>query len=139
VPHDRRLREGSDANIEHLVVAADAVYVVDANNLAGSLTTAGDQLRIDGRDRAKRLAWVRRQADEVAAALSHLEVPAPVRPCCASPVRRGRRGCSSPMVSCSPPPDTVTQVVTLPGLLVDAQRDRITDLLAWAFPPAVST
>jgi Nuclease-related domain len=53
VPHDRRLREGSDANIDHLVVAADAVYVVDAKNLAGSLTTAGDQLRIDGRDRAK--------------------------------------------------------------------------------------
>jgi 2-keto-4-pentenoate hydratase len=139
VPHDRRLREGPDANIEHLVVAADAVYVVDANNLAGSLTTAGDQLRIDGRDRAKLLAWVRRQADEVAAALSHLEVPAPVRAvlCLTGAARpAGVQFIDGVLLTT---PDTVTQVVTLPGLLVDDQRARIADLLAWAFPPAVST
>jgi hypothetical protein len=29
-------------------------------------------------------------------------------------------------------------VITLPGLLVDDQRARIADLLAWAFPPAVN-
>src|SRR4051812_31457269 len=72
VLHDRRLRQGSEANIDHLVVAADAVYVVDAKNLAGSLTTAGDQLRVDSRDRSKLLDGVRHQVDEVAAALSRL-------------------------------------------------------------------
>ena len=46
VLHDRRLREGSDANIDHLLVAADAVYVIDAKNLGGSLAAGSAQLRM---------------------------------------------------------------------------------------------
>ncbi|MGY1728825.1 NERD domain-containing protein [Geodermatophilus sp. SYSU D01062] len=139
VLHDRRLRAGSDANIDHLVVAADAVYVVDAKNLAGSLTTAGDQLRVDGRDRTALLDGVRRQADEVVAALRRLGVPAPVRAalCLTGAARPAGVQFAGGVLLTTP--DTVSQVVTLPGLLADDQRARIADLLAWAFPPAASS
>ena len=138
VLHDRRLREGSDANIDHLVVAADAVYVVDAKNLAGALTTTGDQLRIDGRDRAKLLDGVRRQADEVAAAVSRLGVTAPVRAvlCLTGTARPAGVQFAGGVLLTTP--NTVAQVITLSGLLADDQRARIADLLAWAVPPAVS-
>jgi hypothetical protein len=138
VLHDRRLREGSDANIDHLIVAADAVYVVDAKNLAGTLTAAGDQLRIDGRDRAKLLEGARRQSDEVTAALSRLGVPTPVRAvlCLTGAARPAGVQFAGGILLTTP--DTVAQVITLPGLLVDDQRARIADLLAWAFPPAVN-
>ncbi|GAB3318099.1 hypothetical protein GCM10027451_36570 [Geodermatophilus aquaeductus] len=138
VLHDRRLRKGSRANIDHLVVAADAVYVVDAKNLAGSLTTVGDQLRIGGRDRTALLEGVRRQADEVGAALSRFGITAPVRAvlCLVGTARPPGLGFAGGVLLTTP--DTVGQLSTLPGMLAAGDRDRIADLLAWAFPPAVS-
>lgn len=139
VLHDRRLRAGSAANIDHLVVAADAVYVVDAKNLAGSLTTTGAQLHIGGRDRSKLLEGVCRQAEEVAAAMSRLEVSAPVRPvlCLTGAARPvGIQPVSGVLLTT---PETMGPMVTLPGLLDFDARARIADLLAWAFPPAVQT
>jgi hypothetical protein len=137
VLHDRRLRAGSAANIDHLVVAADAVYVVDAKNLVGSLTTSGNQLYIGGRDRGKLLEGVRRQAEEVVAAMSRLGATAPVRPvlCLTGTARPvGIQPVSGVLLTT---PESVVPMVTLPGLLdIDAQA-RIADLLAWAFPPAV--
>jgi hypothetical protein len=137
VLHDRRLREGSAANIDHLVVAADAVYVVDAKNLAGSFAAAGDKLRIDGRDRDKLLHGIRRQADEVAAAVSPLGVTVPVRPmlCLTGAARPAGMQFAGDVLLTTP--DTVAKVLALPGLLADDQRAEIADLLAWAFPPAV--
>ncbi|MCZ2827154.1 nuclease-related domain-containing protein [Modestobacter sp. VKM Ac-2982] len=137
VLHDRRLRAGSAANIDHLIVAADAVYVVDAKNLAGSLTTTGDQLRVGGRDRGKLLDGVQRQAEEVAAALSRLGVTAPVRPvlCLTGAARPAGIQLASGVLLTTP--ETVAPMVTLPGLLDIDDRARIADLLAWAFPPAV--
>lgn len=137
VLHDRRLRVGSAANIDHLVVAADAVYVVDAKNLAGSLSATGDRLQVGGRDRGKLLDGVRRQAEEVAAALSRLQVTVPVRPvlCLTGAARPvGMQWVSGVLLTT---PETVAQMVTLPGLPNIGAQGRIADLLAWAFPPAV--
>ncbi len=138
VLHDRRLRGGSVANIDHLVIAADAVYVIDAKNLAGSLTTTGDQLRVSGRDRAQLLDGVRRQADEVAASLNRMGVTAPIRAvlCLTGTARPAGVQFAADVLLTTP--ETVSHVITLPGLLPQNQRARIADLLAWAFPPAVS-
>lgn len=136
VLHDRRLRVGSAANIDHLVVAADAVYVVDAKNLAGSLSTTNGRLRIGGRDGGRLLAGVRRQAQEVTTALARLGVSAPVRPvlCLTGPARpSGVQLVEGVLLGT---PESVRSVLELPGLLESTAQARIADLLAWAFPPA---
>ncbi|MGX5654357.1 NERD domain-containing protein [Geodermatophilus nigrescens] len=137
VLHDRRLRKGSRANIDHLVVAADAVYVVDAKNLTGVLSTVGERLLIDGRDRSKFLDGVRRQADEVGAALCRSGVTAPVGGvlCLVGSARPVGVGFAGGVLLATP--DTVGQLSLLPGLLTADERGRIADVLAWAFPPAV--
>ena len=137
VLHDRRLREGSRANIDHLVVAADAVHVVDAKNLTGVLSTVGERLLIDRRDRSELLDGVRRQADEVGAALSRSGVTAPVRAvlCLVGSARPVGVGSAGGVLLATP--DTVGQLGLLPGLLTADERGRIADVLAWAFPPAV--
>ena len=139
VIHDRRLRAGSAANIDHLVVAADAIYVVDAKNLAGSLSAIGERLEVGGRDRGKLLHGVRHQAVEVAAAMARLGVTVPVRPVLC--LTGAARPAGIPQVSgvLLTTPETVAQVITLPGLLHSEARAPIADLLAWAFPPAVPT
>ena len=136
VLHDRRLRAGSAANIDHLVVAADAVYVVDAKNLAGSLSATSGQLRIAGRDAGRLLAGVRRQAEEVTAAMSRLGVSAPVRPvlCLTGTARpAGMQLVDGVLLST---PESVASLLMLPGLLDLTAQAGIADLLAWAFPPA---
>ncbi|NIA25013.1 MAG: NERD domain-containing protein [Gammaproteobacteria bacterium] len=51
--HDRRVR-GSKANIDHLVVAASGVWVVDAKNYKGKLERRGAaKFTVNGRDRTK--------------------------------------------------------------------------------------
>jgi hypothetical protein len=122
-----------------LVVAADAVNVVDAKNLAGSFAAAGDMLRINGRDRDKLLQGVRRQAGEVAAAASRLGVTVPVRPvlCLTGAARPAGMELVGDVLLTTP--DTVAKVLAPPGLLADDRRAEIADLLAWAFPPAVGT
>jgi hypothetical protein len=136
VLHDRRLRVGSAANIDHLVVAADAVYVVDAKNLAGSLSTTNGRLRIGGRDGGRLLAGVRRQAQEVTTALARLGVSAPVRPvlCLTGSARpTGVQLVEGVLLGT---PESVRSLLELPGLLESTAQGRIADLLAWAFPPA---
>jgi hypothetical protein len=136
VLHDRRLRVGSAANVDHLVVAADAVYVVDAKNLTGSLSAIRDQLRIGGRERGNLLAGVRRQAEEVAAAMPRLGITAPVRPvlCMTGTARpAGMQLVEGVLLST---PESVASLLALPGQLDATAQARIADLLAWVFPPA---
>jgi hypothetical protein len=136
VLHDRRLRVGSAANIDHLVVAADAVYVVDAKNLAEPLSTTNGRLRIGGRDGGKLLAGVRRQAEEVTMSLTRLGVSAPVRPvlCLTGSARpAGMQLVDGVLLGT---PESIGSLLELPGLLEPTGQARIADLLAWAFPPA---
>jgi hypothetical protein len=81
---------------------------------------------------------VRRQADEVAARLSVLGAPTPVRPVLGLTGTAQPAGVQFADGVLLTNPDTVSQVITMSGLLTHDQRARIADLLAWAFPPAVS-
>lgn len=138
VLHDRRLRQGSRANIDHVVVAADAVYVVDAKNITGSLVATGGTLRINGRDRDSLLQGVRLQARELEAALDRLGVAVPVRPmlCLTGSARpAGMQFVGGVLLTT---PFSLASALTLPGPLAGDRRAAIADDLAWAFPPAVS-
>ncbi|MBN1092574.1 NERD domain-containing protein [Blastococcus sp. TML/M2B] len=136
VLHDRRLRPGSRANIDHLVVAADAVYVVDAKNLSGSFSLAGGTFRISGWNQDRLVEGVRRQAGEVAAALRQLGIAVPVRSvlCLTGTARPTRVQFATEVLLTTP--DTVTWVLGRTGPLTDCRGSEMADLLAWAFPPA---
>jgi len=77
VLHDRRLPR-SKANIDHLVVAASGVWVIDAKEYKGRIERrstgfmgAGpSRLFVGGRDRSKLIDGVRRQVDAVEQALA---------------------------------------------------------------------
>lgn len=74
--HDRRL-PGSKANIDHIVVAATGVWVVDAKRYSGRLSKVDKggwfrtdvRLTVGGRDRTKLIAGVHKQVAHVEHAL----------------------------------------------------------------------
>lgn len=136
VLHDRRFRPGSRANIDHLVVAADAVYVVDAKNLGGSFSLAGGTFRINGWNQDRLVQGVRRQAGEVAAVLRQLGVTVPVRSvlCLTGTARpAGVQFVAEVLLTT---PDSVSRTLSRPGPLDGRRGSEVADLLAWAFPPA---
>lgn len=71
--HDRCI-PGSRANIDHIVVAASGVYVIDAKNHRGIVRVEGGgllgrrppRLTVDGRDRSAMVEGMARQLDAVA-------------------------------------------------------------------------
>lgn len=77
VLHDRRI-PGSRANVDHLVVAAAGVFVIDAKNYKGRVEcrdrggwfSIDDRLYVGGRDRTSLVKGIARQADSVRGALS---------------------------------------------------------------------
>jgi hypothetical protein len=92
VLHDRRLRRPdgslSTANIDHLVVAASGVWVVDAKTHRGALEVRRrgglvgrrtETLRIGGRDQSRLLDGLARQVGAVAAQLVAVGGDVPVR------------------------------------------------------------
>lgn len=75
--HDRRI-PGSTANIDHVLVAANGVWVVDAKHyrhqkiakdVRGGIFSSRAILSVDGRDRSQLLEGVRKQVGVVHAAL----------------------------------------------------------------------
>ena len=78
--HDRRL-PGSKANIDHLVVTASGVWVIDAKRYSGRVAKVDKggwfrtdmRLTVGGRDRTKLIGGVHKQVGHVQAALA--EVP----------------------------------------------------------------
>ena len=75
--HDRRI-PGARSNIDHIVVAASGVTVIDAKNIRGPVrvlttrgraTRRGERLQVNGRDRTKLVDGVERQVAAVEAAL----------------------------------------------------------------------
>lgn len=82
VLHDRRI-PGSQANIDHILVAPSGVWTIDAKNYSGELQTRrGDQeLWIAGRNRSKLLEQATGQAAVVGRALRQAGLEAvPVHP-----------------------------------------------------------
>jgi len=83
VLHDRRIR-GTKANIDHLVVTAGGVFVVDAKRYVGQrpevrieggiLRPRVDRLMVGGRDRTKLVDGVLGQVERVRAALGDEDV-----------------------------------------------------------------
>jgi hypothetical protein len=77
VLHDRQI-PGTRANIDHVVVAASSVFVVDAKRYSGRIEIRDEgglfrvkrRLVVDGRDRTALVDGVRRQVEVVRAALS---------------------------------------------------------------------
>ncbi|GAA0629180.1 hypothetical protein GCM10009547_36010 [Sporichthya brevicatena] len=87
VLHDRRLNGGSRANIDHLVVAASGVWVVDTKThkgdlevrrLGGVFRPREDRLLINGRDRTSLIEGLQRQVETVQRALITAQLDVPV-------------------------------------------------------------
>jgi hypothetical protein len=74
--HDRRL-PGTQANIDHLAVTANGVWVIDAKRYSGRIAkvdkggwfSSDVRLMVGGRDRTKLIAGVHKQIARVATAL----------------------------------------------------------------------
>ena len=69
VLHDRKI-PGTRANIDHLVVTAQAVFTVDAKRYRGKIDVRGARLYVGGRDRSKLLEQALRQQQVVADSLA---------------------------------------------------------------------
>jgi hypothetical protein len=86
VLHDRRI-PGSRANIDHIVVSASGVYLVDAKNFTGMVTVEkhggwrGPQtrmLKVGGRDCTKLVEGMHKQRDIVSTILAAADLDVPV-------------------------------------------------------------
>ena len=80
--HDRRIPR-SQANIDHLVVAASGVWIVDAKSYKGKVELrdvggwlkTDDRLYVNGRDQSKLVGGLTKQIDAVLAAIEDADVP----------------------------------------------------------------
>lgn len=134
--NDRRL-PGSKANIDHLVVGAAGVLVVDAKKHKGRLEVRHGKLFIGGRDKSKLVDGVLRQAAAVRTALSAAGIAA----CDVKPVLcfvgtelpwgrtvvdgveiTGRRG--------------LRKLAARDGAMTASSVEHVARVLAGAFPPA---
>ena len=82
VLHDRRIR-GSRANIDHLAVCANGVWVIDSKRYTGKVRIHdpwfGEKtLKIDGRDKTKLITGLAKQVELVRAALVETAPGVPV-------------------------------------------------------------
>ena len=86
VLHDRTI-PGSRANIDHIAITGSGVYVIDAKNYRGLITTERKgglfssepkQLRIGGKDQTKLVEGVKRQVSMVKSFLSEGSIDVPV-------------------------------------------------------------
>ena len=80
--HDRRIPR-SQANIDHIAVAASGIWIIDAKNYkgkveqrdVGGLFKSDQRLYVDNRDRTQLVRGLARQIDSVLEALDDAEVP----------------------------------------------------------------
>jgi hypothetical protein len=140
--HDRAIPR-SRGNIDHIVVTAAGVWVLDAKAYAGRIDLApggdgGVRLVIGGRDRTRLTDGVRKQADHVRRALGPTYREAPVRGALCFVGARRARGLK--------PQDIDDVLVTWdrelartlsgPGPHAEPWRASIANHLARRFPPA---
>jgi hypothetical protein len=84
--HDRQLRPGGRANIDHLAVASSGIYVIDTKRYRGRIEVRKpwfrDQiLKIDGRDKTNLVDGLERQVAAVRAASADVAPDVPVHGC----------------------------------------------------------
>ena len=85
VLHDRRIR-GSRANIDHIAIAANGVWVIDSKRYKGKLQVAKPlfgkpTLKVAGRDHTKLVDGLVKQVDLVTAAVADIGLDVSVRGC----------------------------------------------------------
>jgi hypothetical protein len=88
VLHDRLRPRSSKYNIDHIVVAATGVYVIDAKAYSGKIECVDKgtffrpdlRLRVKGKSQDKRVDSAQRQADDVAQAPRRSGPPGPLLP-----------------------------------------------------------
>ncbi len=76
--HDRRI-PGSQANIDHVVVAPSGIWIVDSKNYRGRIERRGrrsdPRLFVRGRDRTNLVEGMAKQYDAVRCAMTNADVP----------------------------------------------------------------
>lgn len=144
VLHDRRIPR-TRANIDHIVVSPNGVFVVDAKNYKGrvALATEGGvfrpvvkKLTVAGRDRTKLVDGVVRQVGLVTNALEDIPVPVQGMLCFLGadwPMFGGAFVISDVGVMW---PRRLRKLLTAPGPLTPPELDQIQARLSVAFPPA---
>ena len=140
VLHDRRLAARSSANIDHIVVAAGGVWVVDAKNYRGRIEVTGRRSRliVGGRDRTALVPGVRRQVRRVMAELRTTYPAVPVYGALCfvgAERRRGRRAQTVGNVLVTWEKD-LDRRLRDPGPLDEPHRAAIQHHLARRFGPA---
>ena len=140
VLHDRRLAARSSANIDHIVVAAGGVWVVDAKNYRGRIEVTGRRSRliVGGRDRTALVPGVRRQVRRVMAELRTTYPAVPVYGALCfvgAERRRGRRAQTVGNVLVTWEKD-LDRRLRDPGRLDEPHRAAIQHHLARRFGPA---
>jgi len=87
VLHDRRLRPGRRANIDHIAISASGVYVIDAKRYDARKVEVRKrwfrphELRIDGRDKTRLVDGLERQVAAVRSSLADVAPEVPVHGC----------------------------------------------------------
>jgi hypothetical protein len=145
VLHDRSI-PGSNANIDHLVVSAAGVFVIDAKSYKGRVErrdcggffSVDDRLFVGGRDRMKLLAGMTRQTAAVRTALEPEHSGLPITPAIcfvdadwsllARPLRFGDVHVLWPRA--------LRKLVLGPGRLTPGLIEAVERRLALALPPA---
>ena len=142
--HDRRI-PGSQANIDHIAVAASGIWIIDAKNYkgkveqraVGGLFNSDQRLYVDNRDRTKLVTGLARQINCVLEALEDADVPIDAALCFvdaewgffSKPFRQSGVWITWPKRLC--------ETIAAPGPLSPDHVALIAHRLASALPPAV--
>jgi hypothetical protein len=144
--HDRRV-PGSKANIDHIIVAASGIWIVDAKNYKGKVEQRDIggwlhtemRLYVNGRDQSKLVDGLAKQVNAVLEAIEDADIEVTAALCFvnsewglfAKPFRLG-----GTLVTW---PQKLSAVIAGPGPLSPGEVGRIGEKLVSALPPAVST
>lgn len=144
--HDRRI-PGSKANIDHVVVAASGIWVVDAKNYKGRIEQrdvggwlqTDTRLYVNGRDQSRLLEGLAKQVNAVLEAIEDADIEVTAALCfvnsewglLARPFRLG-----GTLVTW---PRKLSEAIAGPGPLSPGEVDRIGEKLASALEPAVGS
>lgn len=147
VLHDRRI-SSSRANIDHIVVAPNGVWVIDAKlydgkvecRTVGSLWNAESRLFVGGRDRTKLVRGMSAQVEATRAALASDPLAGTI------PVRAAVCFVSSNWGLLAKPfelhgvsmlwPQKLAQRISMPGPLTPTAVERLANRIAVGLPPA---
>ena len=142
--HDRRI-PGSRANIDHLVVAASGIWIIDAKSYKGKVEQRDvgkwlqkdNRLYVNGRDQSKLVGGLARQINAVLEAIEDADIKVSAALCFvdsewgvfSKPFHQG-----GVLVTC---PKRLSEAIAEPGPLSPTMVMNVADRLAAALPPSV--